>query len=188
MLLEDSQIIELFFQRSERAIDAAEEKYGALCRSVAWNLLGNEEDVQECVNDTWHSLWRVIPPQKPEKLASFIAKIVRNLAMKRLTYRNAEKRAVMTVSFEELSQCIPSANTVEDLLEARELVGLLDRFLNTLDADSRDMFLRRYWFFDSVREIARGFGISETKVTTKLYRIRNRLKAYLAEEGNIYVR
>ena len=185
--MDDKRIVELFYQRSEAAIAEAERKYGALCQAVARNLLGSDEDAQECVNDALHALWNCIPPQDPQKLGPFLVKILRNLAMKRLTSRNAQKRSVITVPYEELSQCIPAGKTVEEILDARELTDLLDRFLETLDQDSRDMFLRRYWFCDSVRSIARGFGVSETRVTTKLYRIRNKLKDYLAKEAQIYV-
>lgn len=184
--MDDDRIIELFWKRSEQAISATDVKYGGMCRSLAMNLLRSQEDAQECVNDTYHGLWNSIPPARPEKLASYIAKITRNLAMKRLTYRNAAKRAVVTVSFEELNECISAGHSMEEILEGKELTQLLERFLDTLDRDSRNMFLRRYWFFDSIREIARGFGVSEGKVKTRLFRIRQQLKQYL-EEAQIYV-
>lgn len=186
--MDDSRIIELLQQRSETALDAVQQKYGSMCLSIARNLLGSDEDAQECVNDALHALWNAIPPQSPKKLGAFLAGIVRNLAMKQLTYETAEKRSGFVVSYEELRECIPTGRTVEELLEDKELAKVLDRFLGTLDRNSRDLFLRRYWFCDSVKEIARGFGISETRVTTKLYRIRNKLKDYLAKEAQIYVR
>lgn len=185
--MDDSRIIELLFQRSESALDAVQQKYGAMCRAIAWNLLGSQEDAQECVNDALHGLWNAVPPQRPRKLGAFLAAIVRNLAMKRLSYQNAEKRSGVTVSYEELSQCIPDGHYVEEVLERMVLSDVLNRFLQTLDRDSRDLFLRRYWFCDSVSQIAKGFGISETKVTTKLHRIRKKLKEYLAKEAQIYV-
>lgn len=185
--MNDSEIIALFFQRSEKAIDAVEKKYGALCHSVAWNLLHCQEDARECVNDTWHGLWNAIPPQKPEKLGSFAARITRNLAMKRLTHQNAEKRRGATVSFEELDQCIPDKNTVERELEAKELSRLLDAFLDTLGTEDRNLFLRRYWFFDSVRQLSCSFGITESHVKIKLYRMRKALKKFLEQEAHIYV-
>ncbi len=186
--MKDSQIIELFFDRSERAIEEAQRQFAPLCRTVARNLLGNEQDVEECLNDTWHALWNAIPPQRPENLAAYAAKITRNLAMKRLTAMNAEKRQAVTVPYDELSQCIPAGRSLEELLEGRELSQHLNRFLSRLDRNSRDLFLRRYWFFDSIQEIAKGFGISETRVTTKLHRIRKKLKDYLEKEADIYVR
>lgn len=185
--MQDSQIIALFIQRSEKAIEAVEKKYGALCHSIAWNLLHSQEDAAECVNDTWHGLWNTIPPQKPEKLGSFAARITRNLAMKRLTARNAQKRQGETVSYEELSQCIPDEKTVEQALEGKELSRLLDAFLDTLEERDRNLFLRRYWFFDSVRQLARAFGLTESHVKVKLYRMRKALKRYLEQEADIYV-
>lgn len=184
--MDDDQIIELFWQRSEQAIEMATKKYGPMCRSIARNLLHSDEDAEECVNDTWHGLWESIPPERPEILPPFIARITRNLAMKKLSYRNAAKRAAVTVPFEELNGCIAGGPTPEEVLDARELTRLLDAFLDTLDGDSRAMFLRRYWFFDSVAQIARGFGVSQSKVKSQLFRIRNKLKTYL-EEAQIYV-
>lgn len=185
--MNDSEIIALFFQRSETAIGETEKKYGALCHSVAWNLLHSQEDAKECVNDTWHGLWNAIPPHRPEKLGPFAARITRNLAMKRLAHQNAEKRQAVTVSFEELSQCIPDEKTVEQALEGRELTKLLDAFLDTLEAEDRNLFLRRYWFFDSIRELASRFGITQNHVKIKLYRMRKALKQYLEQEAQIYV-
>lgn len=184
--MDDNQIIELFWQRSEQAVSAVTEKYGAMCHGIAVNLLRDHEDAEECVNDTWHALWETIPPERPRVLPPFIARITRNLAMKRLTYHNAAKRAVLTVPFEELNGCIAGGPTPEEILDERELTRLLSSFLDTLDRDSRAMFLRRYWFFDSISRIAKGFGVSQSKVKSQLFRIRNRLKVYL-EEADYYV-
>lgn len=186
--MEDEAIIALFLEREERAIEAAQRQYGSMCRSIARNLLDSEQDVEECLNDTWHALWNAIPPQRPGNLGAYTARITRNLAMKRLTHSSAEKRTALTVSFEELSQCIPAGQTPEELLEHKELVALLEAFLRNLDGESRDLFLRRYWFFDPVDRIAEDFGYSQTKVTTRLYRLRKKLKDYLAKEGQIYVK
>ena len=185
--MKDSEIIELFWQRSEDAICAAEDAYGALCRGIARNLLRNEQDAQECVNDTWHSLWNAIPPERPLRLKAYIARIARNLAMKRLRERNAAKRQAVEVSYEELSQCIPDGKSVEAALEGKELARAIDAFLDTLSQENRNLFLRRYWFFDSVKDLARSFHMSEAKVKVTLYRIRNQLKDYLAKEADIYV-
>ena len=186
--MEPQEMIALFFARSEKAIEAAQQEYGPLCRGIARNLLGSEEDVEECLNDTWHALWNAIPPQEPDNLAAFAARITRNLAMKRLTYQNARKRHGATFSLEELNQCRPTGQTPQQLLEHQELVALLETFLRNLDGESRDLFLRRYWFFDSVDRIAEDFGYSKTRVTTRLYRLRKKLKDYLAKEGQIYVK
>ncbi len=186
--VEDQAILQLFLDRSELAIEEAQKKYTPPCRVVAMNLLGDPHDTEECLNDTWHALWNAIPPQRPENLGAFAVKITRNLAMKQLTRQNAEKRQVVTLSYDELRECLPASASPEELLEGRELAETLNRFLSKLDRNSRDLFLRRYWFFDSVKEIAHGFGISETRVTTKLHRIRKKLKDYLAKEAGIYVR
>lgn len=185
--MEQKQIIELFLERSEKAIEAAQAKYGSLCHGIAWNLLGSELDVEECLNDTWHVLWNAIPPQQPENLGAFAAKITRNLAMKRLAHMHAEKRTAVTVSYEELSQCIPDRHDPEELLQSKELIALLERFLRNLDGLSRDLFLRRYWFFDSIEQLSKDFLMSQTRVTTRLYRIRKKLKDYLEREGQIHV-
>ena len=185
--MKDRQIVELFFQRSEDAILAADRQYGAMCRGIAKNLLESQEDAEECVNDTWHVLWCAIPPEKPERLGPYIAKIVRNLAMKRLTRQNAQKRTAAVISYEELSACIPGGTSVEEMLEAQVLSDALKRFRDTLDRESRDLFLRRYWFCDSIEEIARNSGMTQRSVTKKLYRIRNKLKEFLKKEEQIYV-
>lgn len=185
--MEDEQILELFWQRSEQAIREVDQKFGAMCRWLATNILRNAEDAEECVNDTYHGLWDAIPPARPQKLLPYIARITRNLALKRLTYGNAQKRQVSTVSFEELEECIPCHDSVETAMDAKELTRTLERFLDTLDPESRDMFLRRYWFFDSIEEIASGFGVSRSKVKSQLFRVRNKLRIYFAEEVQIYV-
>lgn len=184
--MKDQKIIALFWQRSEEAIHAVEAAYGPMCRRIARNMLENEEDVDECINDVWHSLWNAIPPTRPISLRAYIARVTRNLAMKCLTRQNAAKRQAVTVSFHELNDCIPTGMTVEDAVEGRELARLLDAFLDTLDLESRNLFLRRYYFFDSVSAMAQTFHISESKVKTKLHRIRKQLKEYLEKE-DIYV-
>ena len=187
-MLEDHAILQLFLERSEQAIVAVQNQYTPLCRSVAMNLLGDPHDAEECLNDTWYALWNAIPPQRPENLAAYTVKITRNLAMKRLTSQNAQKRQAIMLPYDELRECLPDSASPEELLEGRELAEILNGFLGKLDRNSRDLFLRRYWFFDSVKEIAQGFGMSETRVTTKLYRIRKKLKDCLAKEAGIYVR
>ena len=185
--MDDGKITELFWQRSEDAIDAVDAKYGKLCHSIAANLLRNEQDAQECVNDTYHALWEAIPPHRPQRLLPFVAKITRNLAMKRLTGQNAQKRQGLTVSFEELNECIPGGTAAQQRLEEQELRQVLEAFLRRLDPKSRYIFLRRYWFFESVEEIARGMGTSSGSIKTRLYRIRKELKRYLEQEAQIYV-
>lgn len=185
--MDDSKIIELFWQRSDDAIAAVEEKYGHMCRVITDNLLRNEEDSKECVNDVWHILWNAIPPERPKNLTAYVARIARNLAMKRLTYRTAAKRQAAVVSFEELNQCIPDPFTVETALERKALARTLDAFLDTLKPVDRNLFLRRYWFFDSTQTLASTFRMSESNVKIKLHRIRKKLKDYLEKEAGVYV-
>ena len=186
--MQDQKIIELFWQRSEEAVSAVTMVYGSMCHGIAWGILKNEEDTQECVNDTWHTLWITIPPPRPNRLKAYIARITRNLAMKRLTLQGAAKRQAVVVSFDELSQCIPDQRTVENTLEGKELSQAIDRFLDTLDQQDRNLFLRRYWFFDSVKELSQRFHMTQNHVKVKLHRMREQLKDYLAKEVDIHVR
>ena len=150
-------------------------------------MLKNTEDAEECVNDVMLALWDAIPPARPQVLSAFIARITRNQVRNKLTYNNAQKRSrEMTVSMEELEACLASPVDVEQELEGRELVHRIEEFLLTLDADSRNMFLRRYWFYDSVEQIATGFGVSESKVKSRLFRAREKLRVYLVQEEYIY--
>ncbi len=183
-ILDDKIIIGLFFERSEEAIVALSEKYGALCRKVADNILGNRLDSEECVNDTYLGVWNTIPPQTPDPLVSFVCKIVRNLALKKYHANTAAKRnSVYDVSLDELENCFPSADTVEDSFNAGETALIIDEFLRTLDKQSRTMFIRRYWCADPVADIAKSLGVSSHSVSVKLSRIRERLRKHLIKKG-----
>lgn len=185
--MEDQKIIELFFARSEEAIEWTRKKYGALCARIAGNMLSNPEDADECVNDTLLALWNTIPPTQPQLLGAYTARIARNQAGKRLTYNAAQKRGgEMTLSLEELDACLAGSDDVEQEIEGRELTRAIEGFLETLDMESRNMFLRRYWFFDSIEQIAAGFGMSQSKVKTRLFRARGKLREYLIKEGYVY--
>lgn len=185
--MEDAKIVELFFARSEQAIVKAREKYGPLCQSIAGNMLRNAEDVEECINDILLAVWDAIPPARPQVLSAFIARIARNQARNKLTYNSAQKRSrEMSVSMEELEACLASPVNIEQEMEGRELVRLIEDFLLTLDADSRNMFIRRYWFYDSIEQIAEGFGTTKSKVKSRLFRAREKLHAYLVWEEYIY--
>lgn len=187
MLMEDYRIIELFFARSEEAIAQVREKYGPLCRKIAANMLNNAEDTEECVNDVLLALWNTIPPARPQLLRTYIARISRNQARNRVVYNKAQKRnAEMSVSLEELDACLATPGSIEQELEGRELTRVIEQFLLTLDADSRNMFLRRYWFYDSIAQIAAGFGVSESKVKSRLLRTREKLRIHLLQEEYIY--
>lgn len=182
--MDDRQIILLFQERRPEAIEQTKERYGELCRSIAGKLLQNPQDAEECVNDTYLALWDAIPPASPSPLSAFAAKITRNLALKRLEQLSAAKRsAEATLSFEELSECLSAPDEMESRMEAKALRQAIANFLEAQDRESRCVFLRRYFFFDSVREIAQRYGMSQSKVKSRLMRTRNKLKIYLIQEG-----
>ena len=180
--MEDSKIIELFHERSQRAIVELSKKYGKLCHSVALNILGNECDAQECVNDAYFGAWNAIPPAKPNPLCAFVCKIVRNISLKRYEYNTAAKRnSVYDVAMEELENCLSSETTGEKELSERELTQIIETFLNSLSKESRVIFLRRYWFSDTYSDIAKQVGLTEKNVSVRLTRIRKELREYLLE-------
>ena len=182
--MDDSKIIELFYSRSEQAIVELSEKYGAICNKVAGNILNNSLDAEECVNDAYLGAWNTIPPQRPSPLLAYLCRIVRNLAVTRYHSNTAVKRnSFYDVALDELEECLASAASVEAEISARELSGLLDRFLETLDAENRVLFVRRYWYADSVSDIAEDFHMSSNNVSVRLSRIRGKLKKYLKREG-----
>lgn len=178
--MEDNRIIELYFDRDESAIQETQRKYGRLCLSLARSILGNEEDAAECVNDTYLALWNTIPPQKPDSLMAFAAKLARNSALKKLRFNTAEKRnSAAVLSLTELENAL----SVEENFDDGELSRLLNSFLQKESPTARNVFLRRYWFFDSISDIGARYSFSESKVKTILHRSRKRLKDYLQKEG-----
>ena len=187
--MDNEKLINLFWARSPEAIPQTHQQYGAMCAGIAKKLLRRREDVEECVNDTYLALWNGIPPARPVHFGAYVAKIVRNLAMKRLSYLTAEKRAAEAeLSFEELDACLAGPGDPQQILEGKELEAAVTAFLKAQDRESRIYFLRRYWFFDSVKEIALRYGVSESKVKVRLFRTRNALKDYLVKEGFLYER
>jgi RNA polymerase sigma factor (sigma-70 family) len=184
LILHDSEIIDLFFERSDQAIVELSKKYGALCRKVSQNILNNVLDAEECVNDAFLGAWNTIPPQRPNPLRTYICRIVRNLSIKKYHANTSMKRnSFYDVALDELEECLPSPVNVEKELAAKELTDLLDSFLDTLDKGNRILFMRRYWYSDSISDIASGLQISKNSVTVRLFRIREKLKKYLREEG-----
>ena len=182
--MNDDRIIELFFERSEQAIKELDAKYQKTLMKVSFNILNNELDAEECVNDTYLAAWNAIPPAKPNPLVAFVCKIVRNISLKRYEHNTAVKRnSFYDVSLEELDECLASVTTVEDEINERELVKIIESFLDSLSKENRVVFLRRYWFFDSYADIASQVGITEKNVSVKLSRIRNQLRTYLKERG-----
>ena len=181
--MEDAQIIALYFARNEEAIRRSDEKYGKYCRSIADRILKNDADSEECVSDTWLRAWNVIPPQHPQFLSAFFARITRNLALNRYAWDHAQKRGgdVLYMTLEELSECVGTYDT--DAVSDDELAKVMNRFISGLSKESRKIFLRRYWYMDTVKEIAKAYGIGESKVKMSLSRSRKRLKEMLEKEG-----
>ena len=154
------------------------------CQSLSRRILNNEEDAKECVNDTWLGVWNSIPPQTPNPLVSYVCRITRNLSVKRLRHNMAAKRnSYYDVSLAELEECIPSGKSVEDEIEGRETAAVINRFLETLDVESRKIFVRRYFWAEPVKELAGNLNISEGKVKSQLFRMRAKLKMHLEKEG-----
>lgn len=181
--MEDYRIIELFFDRNEQAINETDAKYGRLCFSVANKILENDEDSEECVNDTYLCAWNEIPPTRPNHFSAFLCKITRILSLKKLEFSNAMKRSsTLTVSVDELEEVLQDEYIAPDT-DAAELGSLISDFLRQEKAEARNVFLRKYLFFDSVVEIAEHFGINENTVKSMLFRTRKRLKEYLRKEG-----
>lgn len=180
--MEDGKILDLLWARAESAIEALAEKFGARLHRTAMNILGDFQDAQECVNDTYLALWNTIPPQRPEPLAGFVHRVGRNTALKRLRQNTAQKRnSAYDLSLEELSGCIPGS-TMEEAWNAKVLGQAIDAFLDTVSRENRVIFLRRYWFGDSVRDIAQTFSMTENAVSVRLNRLRASLKDYLIRE------
>ena len=179
--MEDSQIIAFLFQRSEQALRAIQEKYGGLCRSIVSNILPDFRDVDECISDTYLRVWRSIPPQHPDRLDSYIARVARNAALDRHDYNRANLRnSALTLAYEELEYAIPSRDEAVDAMAFRTF---LNQFLRSQKKDARIMFLRRYWYGDSVQQIAAAFGCGEEKVKSSLFRTRNKLRNAMIKEG-----
>jgi len=183
--MDDSAIIELYWARQEEALVETDRKYGKLCRSVAYNILHSPEDTEECVNDTWMRAWNAMPPARPGVLSAFLSRITRNLALDTYKAAKAEKRGggQMPAALEELGDCIPGHDSVEQEIAFRELTKLLDGFLRQLPEKECCIFLRRYWYVDSTRDIARRYGMPEGSVKSQLSRTRQKLKKVLEQEG-----
>ena len=181
--MEDKRIFQLLWQRAEHAIEAMTAQYGPRLYRTAMNILGRHEDAEESVNDTYLAVWNAIPPETPEPLAGYVYNTGRNLALKRLRHDTAQKRRRdYDLSLEELEGCLAGAS-LQDEIDARLLGRAIDRFLDTLPAQSRILFLRRYWFGDSVKDIAKDRGMSQNAVSVSLSRTREKLRSYLMKEG-----
>lgn len=180
--MEDSAIVALYWERSEKAIAASEEKYGTRCRGLSFRILESREDAEECVNDTWQRAWETMPPQRPESLGAYLMKIVRNLSLDRWRAKAAKKRG-LEVILEELEDCVPPSPSAETAAEEREIAQCVDRWLETLPPEDRAAFLGRYWYGFAVKELARRLEVSPGKMAGRLYRLRRGLRKALEEEG-----
>ncbi len=182
--MEDRRIVDLYWQRDETAIAETENKYGRFCFSIANNILRNREDAKECVNDTWLGAWNAMPPHRPEILSTFLGKITRRLSLRKWRAQTAQKRGggSMELSIEELEECVPSGQRIDEGLETAELAEIISTFLEALPPEERRVFMRRYWYFDSIRDISRRFGFGESKVKMMLKRTRDKLLICLQKE------
>lgn len=181
--MDDPKIIELYFARNEQAIKETDAKYGRLCHSIAYKILNNNEDSEECVNDTYISVWNAVPPVRPNDFMSFICKITRNQSLKRLEFMNREKRSKgVLISLNELEAVLPDEHIAANVSD-EDLGKLISRFLRTQKEDVRNVFIRKYYFFDSIEEISQRCRFTESKVKNMLFRTRNKLKDYLIKEG-----
>lgn len=182
--MEDRELIELLFARSEQAIVELDRKYGWICRSIANRILQNEQDAEECVNDAYLAIWNTVPPQRPDPLSAYLCRIVRNRSVARYHQNTAQKRnGVYDLALDELEHCLSSMQTVETELEAAELSRRLDAFLATLGQKERMLFVRRYWYSDSVAELAERFHMRPNTVSVRLSRTREKLRRELKKEG-----
>ena len=180
--MEDRHIVALFFDRAEGAIDALAKKYGRALYSLCRNILNDPQDADECVSDAYLAAWNTIPPASPQPLSAYIYKLGRNCALKKLRARTAQKRTAYEVSLDELAEVLPGGD-VESAVEAKLLGEAIDRYLDTLTKENRVIFLRRYWFGDNLREIARRTGVTENALAVRLSRLRAGLKDFLTREG-----
>ena len=183
--MEDKQIIDLYFQRSESAITETDQKYGHYCYSIAYNILENQEDAEESVSDTYWAAWKTIPPKRPSALGAFLGKITRNLSIDRWRSGTAQKRGggELALSLEELKECASSLQSPDRAYEQKEFSLLFNRFLDELPATEKNVFLCRYFYLDSIAAIAAFTGFSQSKVTSMLHRTRIKLRKRISKEG-----
>lgn len=182
--MDDEKIIELFFARSEQGISELAAKYGVLCKNFSCNIVGNNEDAEECVNDAYLGVWNAVPPHKPNPLKAFLLKILRNISVNKYYANTAKKRNVAYAeSLDELEGVLCSGESVEESLEKYELAKAIEGFLATLSRENRVIFMRRYWFAESCEVISGRVGLSENAIAVRLARLREKMKKYLNERG-----
>lgn len=183
--MEDEEIVSLYWERSETAIQETAGKYGRYCHAIAYNILHSHEDSEECVNDTYMRAWNSMPPNRPQALKTFLGRIARNLSLDRYEKLTAKKRGFgeIPLVLEELQECVPHPGVPENIVEDMALAELFDRFLAALPQERRRIFVRRYWYLSPVREIAEAYGLGESRVKVSLMRSRRELRQLLEKEG-----
>ncbi len=183
--MKDTEIVDLYWNREERAVFETQKAYGSYCYSIAWHILYSKEDSDECVNDTWLRAWNSIPPKRPERLALFLGTITRNLSLDRWKGKHTMKRGggEMILALDELTECVPDRRSTEETVEAAELERLLNEFLYSLPERECNIFLRRYWYVEEYGQIAKRYGMKLNTVKTSLFRTRAKLRKYLEKEG-----
>lgn len=183
--MDDREIIDLFLARSEQAIAETRKKYGGYCRTIAFRILRDDQDSDECLNDTWLAAWNAIPPKRPAVLSTFLGRLTRNLALNRRKLDRAKKRGggEVAAALEELQECVAAPGGIEADVDALVLSETLSRFIGTLSQERARFFVQRYWYLCSVQEIAHDCGVSVGKVKTTLHRTRNDLREFLRKEG-----
>lgn len=183
--MEDEHIVDLYWKRSERAITETASRYGKYCYSIAYNILADHNDAEECVSDTYLGAWNSMPPHRPKELSTFLGKIARRTAIKKWQRQYAAKRGggKIAIALEELEECIPSSQSVEQEIEAAELRRMVNEFVRSLPQTERNVFVCRYWYLDAISDICLQFGFSQSKVKSMLQRTRKKLQIYLRKEG-----
>ena len=183
--MEDMQIVDLYFARSEQAIRETSNKYGKYLFTIAYNILSNNRDSEEAVNDTYLGAWRSIPPHRPQRLSTYLGKITRRLSLEKWKYHHAQKRGrgEVPIALEELGECLPSGENPEHTMQMKELTRQINLFLKALPEEEQKVFVCRYWYLAPVKTISHQFGFSESKVKSMLSRTRGKLKLHLQKEG-----
>ena len=183
--MEDKNIVDLFWDRNENAITETAKKYGKYCFSIAFNILANNEDAEECVNDSYLNAWNSMPPHRPAILSTFLGKITRYICLKKWRDKHAQKRGggEIILAYDELSDCIPSGTQIDEEVENSRITSIINSFLDKLPITEQNVFICRYWYFDSISSISKQFGFSESKIKSMLYRSRKKLRAKLIQEG-----
>ena len=183
--MKDNEIIELYWNRDETAIAETADTYGNYCYSIAYNILYNDEDAEECVNDTWLNAWKSIPPHRPNRLSTYLGKITRNLSLNRYKLLTAQKRGKgqLELALSELDNCIPAQGDMDQITDEMVLVNAIETFLRIQPRTERNIFIGRYWYLYSIRDLADAYRMRESKVVSLLYRMRTKLKLHLEKEG-----